>query len=954
MFKKNAVFIIINCILIFYSRGFAQTNSIKGQVTDSKTGETLIGCNVFIQGTTIGATTDLDGNYEIKNVAAGDYNLVSSYISYNQKILRISVSKEKENIVNFQLEPATVTLQEVKVTARKRFDTEMSMINSIKSQDLIVSGISGQQIQKSQDKDAAEVLRRIPGITITDGRFVIVRGLMERYNTVTLNSATAPSSEADVRAFSFDVIPSNMIDNILIFKTPAPELPSDFAGASINVITKNFVEQNSVAFSYATGYTSNATGKEFYTYKGGKIDWLGIDDGTRALPKTFPAHNLMNDSLFQYADNEHPEIQKQITKISQSFRNDVMQPYTIVAKPNQSFAFGLTRRFVIGKATMGNITSVNYSNSSNIQNALRAEYENVNPVTGKPNPYYYYTDDKYINTVRAGIIHNWLLTFGHNHKIEFRNFLNQNTTNRTVVRNGINYTPDTVMGYAMEFIQRTTYSGQLAGQSHFNDRNTEIDWLFGYSYANKLQPDFKRLLFIKQADPNDGDKMKYRLSVVSGQPLPERGGRFYLSLYEHIQNAALNLKQNIHILDRQFVIKTGIYIENKAREFSARNIGLIYTNTVPVSLYLPLDSIYRKENFFTPNGFAYSENTLRSNRYQAKSNVISPYIGIKVPFTKKLNLYTGARFDIYKREIFDFQKDVKNVPNIRLDTTDIFFSANLTYDITENNLVRFSYGKTVNRPEFREIAPLYYLDFDLNAGVWGNDTLKNAYIHNFDLRYEWYPSPSEMISVGLFYKKFIKPIEILLVESGGNAEYKPFNADYAESKGIEFDVRKDLTGLGGMNNVLRYLKNLTIVFNASVIRSEVTTTLSFARDTNRVMMGQSPYILNTGLYYNTQKHSLMLSLIYNRIGKRIVAAGTKTNPHTWELPRNSLDFTLTKNLYKGLELRVGIKDILNEPYERVQYDRPQSNTGGIIKDVTEPTIKYKPGTQYTVGLGYKF
>jgi hypothetical protein len=941
-------------ILLISLQNIVSQSIIKGTVKDTQTGETLIGCNVILQGTTIGAVTDLDGNYTISNVQAGSYNLVASYISYNQKINRVDVPKNSTVELNFDLEPATVSINEVKVTARKRQNTEMSMISTLKSQDLIVSGISNQQIQKSQDKDAAEVLRRIPGITITDGRFVIVRGLIERYNTVLLNGACAPSSEADVRAFSFDVMPSNMIDNILIYKTPAPELPSDFAGAAINVVTKNTVDENSVSFSYSAGYVSGTTMKDFYTYKGGKLDWLGIDDGTRALPSIFPSHNMMNDSLFKY-DYKKP-IQDSITKISKAFRNDVFQPYTKTALPNQSASLSINRRFVLGKVSLANMTALTYSNNFSSYDAERAEYQDPNPIIGKKSYNYNYVDNRNIQSIRAGIMHNWLVTFDDNNKIEFRNFLNQNSQDRTIIRTGVNYytgsDPDSIMSYAMEFSQRTTYSGQLAGTSAFNNKNTEIDWIVGYSYANKLQPDLKRLFFLKQQ--NDEAIYQYRMNVASGSPLPERGGRFYSEAYENIRNLAVNLKQNIILLNRQFVLKTGVFYEEKNREFDARNIGIVYKNTLPVDMFLAVDSILNNSNFYYPGGFAYNENSISSNHYNAKSIIIAPYFGLKIPITKKLILYTGLRAEQYSRELTKFQKDVKNDPNIAFDTLDLFFSSNLSYSINEQHLIRFSYGKTANRPEFREIAPFYYKDFDLNAGVWGNDSIKNCYIDNFDVRYEWYPSPGEMISLAVFYKKFKDPIEILLIETGNQPDYKPFNTGYAKSQGIELDIRKSFEMLGDKDNFLCYFKNFTLVFNSSLIQSVVNTDLPNAREKEREMMGQSPYIINAGLYFNSVKYNLMMSAIYNRIGRRIVAVGTINNPHTWEMARNSLDFTLTKGLYKGLELRIGIKDIFNEPVHRLQYEEVTISGTNQKVDIEQTTLKYRPRTQYTIGLNFKF
>ncbi len=255
-----------------------------------------------------------------------------------------------------RLNPASVKLEEAKVTAVRRSNTEMSMISSIKASNLVVNGISAQQIARTQDKDAGEIIKRVPGITIIDDPFVVVRRLVERYNMVTLNGTTASSSEADKRAFSFDVISSNLIDNILIYKTPAPELPADFAGAVINIITKNDIDKTGITVSYSTGFNENTTFQNFTSYHGGKFDWLGFDDGTRKLPSIMPSAGEMKNlrDFFSNVDTKKQEL----TEISKAFDNSGFKNRTIKVIPDQSLNITANSRFVAGKATVANITSV--------------------------------------------------------------------------------------------------------------------------------------------------------------------------------------------------------------------------------------------------------------------------------------------------------------------------------------------------------------------------------------------------------------------------------------------------------------------------------------------------------------------------------------------------------------------------------------------------------------------
>ena len=287
---------------------FSQNCSIEGTVSDKQTQETLVGATIMIQGTTKGTITDFDGNFKINNLASGMYNLVISFVSYDPQILTVDLRNKTSERFNVQLSPATLNIGEINIKGRKRENTEVSLLSSLKTQQLIANGITEQQISKSQDKDAAEVVRRVPGITITNGRFVIVRGLIERYNSVMLNNATAPSFEADKRAFSFDAIPSSMIKNILIYKSPAPELPADFAGAAINIETKDVADENSLILSYSIRIMQRIK-------EGKPIGWAGTIKPVRFLKAYQLQQNSTNYTTGKMASTHFLKEQKKLQNL---------------------------------------------------------------------------------------------------------------------------------------------------------------------------------------------------------------------------------------------------------------------------------------------------------------------------------------------------------------------------------------------------------------------------------------------------------------------------------------------------------------------------------------------------------------------------------------------------------------------------------------------------------------
>ncbi len=947
--------LLIAVWMIVSVSGMAQNGTIKGTITDANTKETLIGATVVLQGTTTGAISDFDGNFLIEKVTKGSYNLVISYISYDNQIIRAEVGDGAESIVNIELKPASIDIDEVQIVAKRRDNTEVSMLSNLKAGSLIVSGITAQQISKSQDKDAAEVIRRVPGITITDGRFVIVRGLVERYNSVMLNGATAPSFEADKRAFSFDAIPSGLIDNILIYKSPAPELPADFAGAVIDIRTKNVADENSFSFSYGTKYVQNASfNSDFLTHDASKTDWLGWDDGSRAIPSRVP--NSQDFASLYVWPNADEYIQKtdQINAISSLFKNN-WETSTKSPFLDQSFSATLQRRFLIGKVSFGNITSLSYGNSSSFTERQRTEYLEFDNELNRTNLDFDFTDQLSKREFKTGLIHNWNVIYGKNQKLEFRNFLNQSGIQSNSQRNGIRTDNGEILEmFDLKYESRLVYSGQLSGEQTFNKERSKLAWMLGYSLTNKKQPDNRRLMFVQINDETSEQYQQYYLRVQN-VPNPYYAGRLWIDMKETANDAKLDFTHNFKLFGSEtaWAFKTGGFYELKERAFGSRLIGVVAMRNPPDIFANPVKDIFAPENFFfdrttpyTQHGLSYRDNTRAKDSYTATDEMKAGYIALNIPVTKKLNIYGGVRAENWSREITDFFEQTEGADKtpISRDTVDIFPSVNVTYNINEKNLFRLSYGKTVNRPEFREMAPFDYQDFELFAIVYGNTGLKSAYIQNYDLRYEWYPNQGEMISIAGFYKSFTDPIETFLRPSGSTYDYFPYNTEKAYSRGVEIDVRKRFDGLKNSGTILRHLKDLTVVFNTSLIKSEINTSeQEFTRDTIRVMSGQSPYIVNLGLFYNNPENKWDVSLNYNVVGKRIAYVGTPANPHTWEMPRNALDLTVQKSFGEKIQVKAGIKDILNEPIKFVQYQGEKEN-------VTAYTRKYTPNRQFSLTL----
>ena len=347
-------------LVLFASAAYSQIGTIKGTIKDEKTGEGIIGANVVIEGTTIGGSTDVDGNFAILKVKAGKYNIVISYISYVTKTIPgVEVYPDQTTLLNTSIKEDIQELESVVVVGKKQTNTDVSVITELKKTDLVAVGISSQMIQMSQDRDAGQVIRRVPGVTLVGNRFVNVRGLSERYSTVLLNGVIAPSTEVDSKAFAFDLIPSNLIDRMLVFKSGSADLPGEFAGADINIFTKNIVDENSTSLSVSGGYRFNTTGKQaVLSQEKGKTDWLGTDDGTRKLPSSFPAQNLRI-----FSQNPSDENLAKLSGATKLLPNN-WGTRQITANPDLRVNFDLSRTLRFGNKRLDNITSISYAQTN--------------------------------------------------------------------------------------------------------------------------------------------------------------------------------------------------------------------------------------------------------------------------------------------------------------------------------------------------------------------------------------------------------------------------------------------------------------------------------------------------------------------------------------------------------------------------------------------------------------
>lgn len=908
----------------------AQTQ-IKGQITDKKLKEPLTGASVLIEGTTNGTTADIDGNYSL-NVAPGKYTLIVSYVSYTtQKIPNVVVKKGEPTILNIDMEEVALMLESVQVVAQRRTDTELSMLNSVKSSVQVVNGISSQQIGKTLDRDASEVVKRVPGVTIQDNRFVVVRGLNQRYNNVWLNNAATPSSETDVKAFSFDAIPSSMIDNIMIYKTGSPELSAEATGGFVKIFTKNIPDENFLTVEYNIGYNDVTTFKDTYHLPTQSLDFLGLGSAARNIPSGFPSN------LSQVSVTERDAYALQLKN------NWVAQKYT--ALPNQKAAITFGKKWNLnGGAKLGTITSVNYSNSySTRDNMANKMYESYDASSESPVYLYDYSANVYSTEFKVGLLHNWAYQNTKGTRIEFKNILNQIGVDKSSETEGWNnYRMGNFKYFSNQYSSRTTYSGQLIGNHKIkNSDDNKLDWNLGYAYANRIEPD-RQNWSMKE---NSAGVYEYMLPDV---PSINELGRLYTTNYEHVATAALNYEKKGRVGDLFPTLKTGLYSEFKTRNFNERSIcyrkayGPLTDEEVNA---LDFETLFTEPYLGQNKVISLDEQTNVANAYNAQNMLGAGYVSVNIPLGA-LMVSGGVRGE-YNRLMLQGYYNASSPVNLDNPKFSLFPSLNTSYNFNQKTLLRLAYARTINRPEFREVSPLNYYDFTEKTSVSGNPDLVDAYINNVDLRFEHYPTPGETFTLAAFYKQFKNPIEMVSVGVGNEFSFE--NAAGAVNYGLEMELKKSLEKLTPV------LKHFSLSVNASYIFSEVQFN-DTQNQRSRPLQGQSPYVVNAALFYQNDDAGISSSLMYNVMGKRILVAaqlnqGEVVVPDIYEMPRNVLDFTLSKKIGKQIELKFGIKDLLSQNY--VTQQNYEYVKDGVTKTVALDNKVYNPGRTFSLGVSWK-
>ncbi len=935
-----SIFLFFSIPLFFYS----QSGTISGTVNDGEYNDVLPFANVYVKDTEKGTTTDFEGDYTLE-LEEGVYTIVFSFVGYETKeVQEVTVKNGEVFTLNTTLNASAGMLDEVVVTTTARRNTEQSVLNLQKNSATLMDGLSTESIGRSGASTIASAVRSVPGVSVQEGKFIYVRGLGDRYTKSILNGMDIPGLDPDKNTIQMDIFPTNILENIIVYKSASADLPADFTGGVVDIVTKDFPSKKQMGFSFSVGYNPDMHFNENYlSYERGKTDFLGFDDGTRKIPVS------QNTDIPDPAATNNESLEG----ITRSFN-----PKLAAERQNSlmdfSLGFNYGNQFELGENKLGFIASLDYKNTTTFYEGFE------NGVYQKPeerDEFELRFDRRQFGDLGQNNVLASILT-GLSYKTERSKYtLNilhlQNGESRAALfdqRTEISNFIETVKDN-LEYTQRSV-SNLLFGGKHSNDDGSfTTDWKIAPTLSKSQDKDVRLTTFIKR----DGE---FRISPDAGFP-----NRIWRDLEEVNAVSKIDFTKKYTLFKNNASLKFGGLYSYKQRDYTINSFNIGFRDVNTTDLNGDPDAILSDENIWTPesnSGYYIRGNFQPANTFDANQNTAALYLSNEFKISEKFRTILGLRAEQFtsyftgegrqggETLVFDNEK--------LLDKLDFFPSVNLIYEVLPNTNLRLSYSKTTARPSFKEKSLVQIVDLLTGIIFLGNIDLEPSYIDNLDFRFEIFGDDAQMFALSSFYKRFKDPIELVAFSNIAPNNFTPRNAPSAEVLGLEFEARKNF------GFIAEGLKNLSVNLNLSIIESriemnkgegeEYESRLAFARegeriDDTRALQGQSPFLINTSILYNNETLGLETGLFYNVQGKTLEVVGFGKNPDVFIQPFNSLGFNISKTIgkEKNSEITFKMDNILDNDRESLYESFGAEN---------RPFEFRSPGRSFSLGYSLNF
>ncbi len=867
---------------------FAQsfTGRIVGRVIDAASGHGLTDVAIQVVGTTLGTQSRVDGRYVINRVPAGTVTLQVRRIGFAPKtitglMLEVNAALEQD----ITLSAAAISLEAQVVSAEVERGTVSRALDEQRNSTGIVTSITREQISRSPDSDAAQAVQRVSGVTVQDGKYVFVRGLGERYTTISLNGARLPSPEPERRAVPLDMFPAGLLQAITTQKNFTPDQPGDFSGAQVDIRTREFPLHRQLSYSASASYNTAATGVSLPMAPSTGLEWIGFGGGAREIPDPVAGGDMQNPAPGAYVD------------MVNAFRNS-WSPSVQGGLPGGSFSATLGGNDLLFGRQWGYVGSLSYSHTAEARSSEVRAY--ADPTGGIREVDRFEGSTGRTSVLWGGLV-NLSTMLGSSSRITFNNSYNRTADNEARSEIGFSENLGTKLHVdRLRFVERSVRSNQLAGEHQLNMTN-RLSWSVTSSGVTRVEPD--RSEFVRAERPT---------GELYWLDSPESAVRTFGDLAENNYNAQMDHTWSFGGLSLPHQLKVGGLFRYTDRKVTndAYSIQALY---LPVDQRsLPAEQIF--DGRFTEGdryGFRVAP-VAQGGSYSATEQVGAGYAMLEYALGERVKVIAGARVERTATAI-TAQPTIGQAVFTNPIYNDLLPSAAANVRLTERQNLRLSASQTLSRPEYRELAEVQYRDVIGGENVLGNPKLLRTLIQNADARWEWYPDAGELLSVGLFAKRFQDPIERVFLATSGTRVVTFVNARAANNVGLELEARKNLGFVADALTPLTAFSNLTLMRSRIELGSDPRVSAE-----ERPMMGQAPYVINAGLTYAGEGGRLSTTVLYNRMGRRIVAASQQPLPTTYEEARDVLDLSLRFPIGAGLSGKFDAKNLLNAPYLQTQ------------------------------------
>ncbi len=957
--EKLQTYLTLIIISTFSLFGYSQNGTVRGVVTDSGTGEPIMFGTVLVQETGGGTDTDLDGAFSL-SLAPGTYTLNFSYLGYStQTITDVKVTERNVTLLNTTLSEDSEMIEEVVITARQSSNTEVALATIKRKSTNLLDGISAAKFKKIGDSNAADAVKRVTGVSVEGGKYVYVRGLGDRYTKTMLNSVDIPGLDPDRNSLQIDIFPTTLLNNMVVYKSSLAELPADFTGGVVNIETKDFPEEKMLDVSLSLNYNpSMHFNNEFLTAEGGSTDWLGFDDGSRALPvearlanmpSPISGHNEQVVGSFLSAFNPNLAVRQQ------SMMPDI----------SVGISYG-DQKSVGNDNTLGYIVSGAYKNSKEFYNDVfygdyqrpisSDQYEMVSSTTIDGA-----TGEQ--NILFGGMAGLAFKTKRTKHRLTAMHLQNgQSTAGRffifdnseAVGASGFEAESDNI-----QYSQRSLTNVLLNGKYSLQDGKWEIDWRLSPTFSSMTDPDIRKTAYSYFG----GDQLQFAAGAGGN---PSRIWR-YLDELNLVSKVDVSKKYTFNGHDAK--LKFGASHVFKERDYNILSYNLQFFGSQP-DWTGDASEVLAEENLF-PNGTLYyvsGNNTPNPNEYNSTISNMAAYVSNDFNIYKDLKATLGLRVEQYVqkhtgRDVEFANFGTGNTLNDEkvLDAIDFFPSVNLIQALSKNQNLRLSYSRTIARPSFKELSFAQIIDpitnRIFNGGLFTYDDwdgkLSETRINNMDLRWEKFLNQGQILSASLFYKSFDDPIELVRIPSAQTSnEFQPRNVGNGQIFGIEVELKKNL------DFISESLSNLSFSTNVTVAKSQIQMTdlernsrLNFVKDgeeigNTRQMAGQAPFIVNAGLSYTSSEKPFDIGLYYNVKGSTLEVVGGGLFPDVYSVPFHALNLSANHSFGPNNRMKasLNVQNLLN--------NTRQSNfqAFGAMDQIYS---RLSPGMSIGFGLSYK-